>query len=90
LPPIDVEQLLVGNLRWIVCDFDRFSIPSFLGRHKFVSGAGFSSAAIPHDCFDYAIRFVEGRLDTPETAARENCGPRLSRREILSQSKIGN
>src|SRR5207249_12330934 len=74
-----------GNFRRVVSDFDRLSIIGFFRGHELVSRIWLGSAAITHYCFNDPRRFVEGWLNAPETATRENCGLRLIPRRILSQ-----
>src|SRR5262249_5802890 len=74
LAPIDVEKLVVGNLRRVVGDFDRFAILCFFRRHELVSRVWLRAAAIAHHGFDNALRFVECRLNAPKTSTGENRG----------------
>ena len=83
LPPVNIEQLIVGDFGRIVSDLDRFPVACFFRRNEFVSGVRFGPAAITHDRFNHAFCLVECGLNAPKTAARQHRGSRFRRRRIL-------
>ncbi len=87
VPPEDVKELVVRDLRRIVCDLDRLAMLRFM-RGDFLVGRVFGAAAgVPHNSFDYAFRVIERRLHAPETAAGKDRCFRRSLRDYLRVTK---
>jgi hypothetical protein len=65
--PEDVQQFLIGDLRWIELQLHHLGVASLIGANILVGRIFCGSARVPHTCRDNAFHFAEGFLNAPET-----------------------
>src|SRR5262249_28873820 len=81
--PKNIEQLLVGDFRWIEDDLNRLGMARPAVGNLLIGRIGGAPAGIARGCADHACDLVEVGLHTPETAAGESSKGRCRRLALL-------
>src|SRR5882762_8945758 len=72
--PESIEQLLIGQCRWIESDLHDFGMPGFIGADVFIGRVFCVAAAVPDDCVNNSRNAAECCFDPPKASCSKGCG----------------
>src|SRR2546426_6616215 len=84
VPPIEFQELAVGDSCWIVDDLDRLSMSRFACRHFLIARVLLLAPRIARSGRDHAVHRFENLLHAPEAATGERRLPQLA----IARSRI--